>query len=74
MTVEQYLAYVRDYERQVFDAIVLARHGLADPTPEEESLALYGEEDPFTLGPGLAFVLLLEAVHHLAEARRKAYP
>ena len=61
MTVSDYFAYVRDYQRRLLDASILARCGLADPTPEEqdELEALYDDEDPFTRLDE-PFVLLLE--------------
>jgi hypothetical protein len=61
MTVADYFAYVRDYQRQLLDATILARAGAAFPTPEEQDEldALYDDEDPWTIIDE-PFVLYLE--------------
>jgi hypothetical protein len=54
MTVDEYFAYVRDYQRRLYDAVLQATQGVAEPTFEdrEDLDALYEEEEeaflPFT--------------------------
>ena len=47
MTTQEYFAYCLDYQQRLADAFILARRGLADPTPEDlEALSdLYDEEN-----------------------------
>lgn len=60
MTVEDYFAYIQDYQRRLYEASLLARTGQADPADEDDADldALYDDEDPFTVWDE-PFLLLL---------------
>lgn len=47
MTAEAYFAYVVEYQQALASALILAKHGLADPSPDdlEELEVLYTEDE-----------------------------
>jgi hypothetical protein len=60
MTIEEYFAYVREYQQRLSDASVLARDGSTAPTQEdlEDLEDPSSDEDPFTIKDE-PFVLIL---------------